>query len=69
MPIATQIANISALVVSVLNEYITRHKQDIIPNIGNSGTKGTLKGRFRFGSFFLKIITDTQIAINAVNVP
>ena len=57
------------LVVNCLNEYIIKLKQAIIPKIGNSGTKGTLKGLFRFGSVFLNIITVKQIAINEVNVP
>ena len=40
--------------------------QEIIPKIGKRGTKGTLKGLFKSGSVFLKIITAMQIAINAV---
>ncbi len=40
-----------------------------MPKMGNNGTQGTLKGLFKSGSVFLKIITAIQIAINAVNVP
>lgn len=40
-----------------------------MPNIGNKGTKGTLKGLLRFGSVFLKMIRAMQIAIKDVNVP
>ena len=43
--------------------------QQIIPNKGNQGEKGTLYGLFLFGSVFLKIKTATQTMINDVNVP
>ena len=59
----------TVLVVSCWNEYIINARHEITPRIGNSGTNGTLKGLFKFGSVFLKIITATQIAINEVKVP
>lgn len=68
-PISIQIGNIIALDVSCLSEYIINPVHEITPKIGNNGTNGTLKGLFKFGSVFLKIITATQIAIKAVNVP
>ena len=43
--------------------------QHNIPRSGNTGENGTLKGRFLFGSVFLKIKTATQTIINDVNVP
>ena len=40
-----------------------------MPKIGNNGHSGTLNGRGRFGSVFLKIITAIHTIINDVNVP
>ena len=57
IPIKIQIGNIIALDVSCFSEYTIKPVQEIIPNIGNKGTKGTLKGLFKFGSVFLSIIT------------
>ena len=69
MPIIIQIINIYALVASERSENNIKLKQDNIPNIGNKGTNGTLKGLFKLGSFFLNMITAIQIAIKAVKVP
>ena len=69
MPIITHAINIYALVAKSRSEYNIKPAHEIMPKIGNSGTKGTLKGLFRFGSVFLKIITAIHIAMNAVNVP
>lgn len=64
-----QMKNMATLDVSCLKEKTISPKQHNIPRIGNNGTNGTLKGLFRFGSVFLSTITDTHIAIKAVNVP
>ena len=69
IPISIHIGNMIALDVSCFKEYIINPVQEIIPNIGNKGTNGTLNGLFKFGSVFLKMITAIHIAMNAVNVP
>ena len=56
-------------VAFALNLQYISARQVNIPNIGNQGQKGTLKGLSLFGSVFLKINTAIQITINEVNVP
>ena len=69
MPIIIHKTNIITLEDNWFSENNIKLKQDRMPKIGNNGTNGTLNGLFKFGSFFLKIITAMHIAINAVNVP
>ena len=69
IPISIHNTNIIALEVSWFSEYSINPKQEIMPKIGNKGTNGTLNGLSKFGSVFLRIITATHIATNAVNVP
>ena len=67
-PITTQRGNKKALVPKLKSEYIISPPQKKIPKSGNKGTKGTLKGLFLFGSFFLKIKTAIQTTVNEANI-
>ena len=58
-----------AEVAFALNLQYIKARQVNMPNIGNQGQKGTLKGLSLFGSDFLNISTAKQITINDVNVP
>ena len=69
MPKTIHKGNKNLDVVKNFIEYIISPLQHIIPNKGNHGEKGTLYGRGREGSVFLKINTATHTIINDVNVP
>lgn len=56
--------------IHVLNgKFSIKNKQHTIETLGNTGTKGTINPRFKFGCDLRRIITDRQTNANVTKLP